>query len=178
MKSDVYATKISIVTYLERETVSEILERHADNIDGALYIKHDRDTNEPHIHVFIILKTSRIVSEVVNWFKKDTDVNTFGERHNYGKSSTIKYATHTDEDSKKLGKALYELDEITYFNCDFSYWTKEKKDVTFQMLEDLLSGVSLRLIACNYGRDFIYHYSAVKELADAIRDEELSRGDV
>lgn len=92
------------------------------------------------------------------------------------RQSAYCYLTHRNEPSKHQ----YSDDDVycsqgarDVFDCAVSRGDTEELNTASLILEDMLSGVSLRDIVKAYGKDFVYHYHCFKELVNDIRHSEF-----
>ena len=68
-------------------------------------------------------------------------------------------------------KYQYDDSEVISYNID-NILEDCPKDDSFNVIEDILSGVSTRDLVRRYGRDYIYHISAYETVAQKIKAEE------
>lgn len=165
-----------IVTYLNEEDLHRVLESKLDKgiITNYAYINHDKDITKEgelkkaHRHCIILCKSPVLGSRLQNWFKGLNDEggesNTLIEKLK-SKKGAFAYLTHENDPDKYQ----YSREEVICSDDDYFDNLEEKTtDKSWEALEDLLNGMSLRDCAKKYGRDFIIHYSAYRTLADDI----------
>lgn len=78
----------------------------------------------------------------------------------------FRYLTHQDNPEKYQ----YSPDDVICSDPS-SFEDDVQTDDTWTAVEDLLNGVPLKEVARRYGRDFIYHYSHIRQLVSDIRFE-------
>lgn len=170
-----------IVTYLNEDDLHRVLESKLDKgiITQYAYINHDRDVTKDgelkkaHRHCIILCKSPVLGSRLQNWFKglndEGGDSNTLIEKLK-SKKGAFAYLTHENNPEKYQ----YSREEIICSDDDyFDNLEGKDTDKSWETLEDLLNGMSLKDCAKKYGRDFIIHYSAYRTLAnDIIYQEE------
>lgn len=171
------------VSYLDELQIQFVLCEHANHIKACAYIYHDKDLkedgspDEPHYHILLCLYTQRYKSSVKNWFKRfenaDGDlINTLAQVCD-DVPDYYRYLTHSDKKSKDKGKYRYNKGDIKGVNLDyFGKYDEQDKDTALNALEDLLNGCSCRQVFERYGRDAIYHISALMQCYHLVRDEE------
>lgn len=175
----IQSRNFSCVSYLSVEQIHDVFSRKANQIAHYAYITHDKDVNsdgqpkETHTHIIVCLVNNVNLTTFENWFKGYTDivgkpVNTFVETVK-SVTSMYEYLTHKNDPEK------YQYKDTDIVATDHSYFTdnqRSESDPVFMWVEMLLNGTSLREVAKIGGRDFIYHYSAVRVLLNDIREEE------
>lgn len=185
-----------LVSYLDHETIQNILDTKLNQIDRYAYILHDRDvydkdivndvgdvlhakgdSKEPHTHIYLKLFESRQADEIQRWFVREVEckrVNCFVERvHN--RVGCIAYLTHSNK--KAQHKFQYPIDSMVSFNLDGSELGNECVDESLDIIEDILGGVSYRDLLCHYGRQIVYHIKDYKYFADLIKREQNQNND-
>lgn len=162
-------SNLHLITYLNDIEILDILTEKQAQIKRSVYIKHDKDENEPHYHVVLQLVRSREIDVVRRWFYID-DRNTLAKKNTFSNSSVIDYFLHRNKASIDDGKHVYSDDELLFFNCTIDDFVK-KPDKSFEILDLILKGTSYYEIARLYGKDFIYHIGQYKQLADLISIE-------
>lgn len=166
----------SLITYLSKEDLQEVLSFHLENIKAYAYILHDKDNKENHFHLVLSLYNATTANAVCKWFRgyvddKGQPINTIGQCV-HDKSAVFCYLTH--ENAKD--KFQYSYDDIIGYNQEFFLDSEEiKVDSVSMALEDLLSGVSVRVLCKRYGRDFIIHSKSILSVAEMIRYEEYQK---
>lgn len=164
------------ITYLPKEQLELLIEKNLSLIRRYAFIYHDRDINldgtpkEPHIHLWISFINKKSLRQLIDMLhiKLDdgSEPNTLDEicENNI---SAQRYLLHLDNPEK----VQYDLSEVTSYNVNLdnifevgSFGTSWEVDA----LSMLVSGVDKFEIAKKYGRDFIYHYTQFKSLANDI----------
>lgn len=181
---------VSLTTYAKPCDIDSILVKKADLIEHAFHILHDKDENETHSHIVLGLKRSRIPQEIVSWFKNCVDdngkkVNTFAEPI-ISCDGIIDYLTHSGEDQKLKHQykeedikvpfgnleAFRELNTERDIRKEAKAKKEEKADECESLIDDIISGVSLREMARKYGKDFMKNRKSYNEFAAMVIMEE------
>lgn len=174
-----------------QEIVKDILDKKSKYISAYAFIYHDKDTydkdildgdkvihaqgelKQPHFHIYLKLKASRQEEEIRRWFMpkgvKDSNGLAFNCLSQKVKSAygAIEYLTHRNAPEKYQ----YDDSEVISYNID-NILEDCPKDDSFNVIEDILNGVSTRDLVRRYGRDYIYHISAYEAVAQKIKAEE------
>lgn len=170
-----------LITYLDEIQIQMVLCEHANHIKAVAYIYHDKDVEEdgtlkePHYHVLLCLYTQRYKSSVKNWFyrfeNKDGElINTLSQVC-ADVPESYRYLTHSDKGSRD--KYQYNRGDIKGVNLEyFGKYDEQDKDTALNALEDLLNGCTCRQVFERYGRDAIYHISALMQCYHLVKDEE------
>lgn len=172
----------SCVSYLSLEQLHDVLNRKSNQIKHYAYILHDMDKEadgspkQPHFHIIVCLVHSVNLTTFINWWSGyyDSDgmaVNTLVQCVG-SVSLCYRYLTHKDDPDK------YQYNDVLITASDPSYFEDERlceADPVWALVDMILSGKSLREVARIGGRDFIYHYSAIRVLIDDIREQELKQ---
>lgn len=167
------------VSYLTLEQINDVLSRKSPQIKHYAYILHDRDVEsdgslkQPHYHILVQLVHNVNETTFRNWWKgyfdeKQMPVNTL-VRLAGDVTACYRYLTHKDDPDK------YQYSETLITATDPSHFESEvdaNADNVWNYVEMILNGVSLREVAKIGGRDFIYHYSAIRAIVDDILKQE------
>lgn len=141
----------SLVTYASVVEFSPLLAQ----CEHYAYIYHDKDGVEPHYHLLCVFKNPRALKGLQDTIKSDQ--NTLGEPVKSSLEEMYKYLTH----ERETDKVLYPKESIV---CDsVGFWeslTAEEGSITDSMIDDILQGLPLRLLARRYGRDYMRNYKA------------------
>lgn len=87
------------------------------------------------------------------------------------RTGIIDYLTHENEPDKHH----YDKNDIIDGGLNDILPAGESSDDTYEIIEKLLEGYSIRELIRLYGRDFLYHLPAYMTAVDLIRDEEGQR---
>lgn len=162
----------SLVSYLTVEQVVEIMQSKGTSVRAWALIDHNKDTKEPHRHLVMRTNSSWKPTQVLKWFKGSDEwgdaCNTFIEVV-HDRTAICEYLTH-ENDSDKYHYDQSEI--IDHGLCDLLP-SSECADDTFEIVEKMVQGVSVRELVRLYGRDFVYHYGNYVAVVNAIREEEL-----
>lgn len=157
----------NIVTY---QTDTQYLKPLFSEAKHWLYILHDKDKTDNHIHLLITFKTAKSLQKI--WKMLDHEFNmTHGCQNtnievNKDIEATIDYYLHDGYDDK----ASYELTDLHFDNKD--YWDtrylnkRNPQESNDTFIDDLLTK-SFRFMCETYGRDFMrnaHRYVRVREL--------------
>ena len=166
----------SLITYATEKQIQIVLSKHLNSIRAFAYIYHDKDETEPHYHVVIRTHTSWSTAMIERWFKGLTDkegeiLNTFSQP--VGNMIALEeYLTHADFESRQKGKHLYKRTEIK----DHGLWDivpkTESRDSSYDIVNDILCGMSTRQLVIRYGRDYVYHRNQYQDIVHEIRQDE------
>lgn len=167
---------LSVTTYCSAEQIDSVLGSHFSSVRGYCYIYHDKDESEPHRHVIIRTYHPWTSNQICKWFELQKDdkgmyINTMCEVANDIEAIML-YILHHDKASIEAGKHWYEQNEIVDRGLYLFQDKKESVDNTYEILQLLDKGVSLRWLLRVYGRDLLYHYNQYKELLADVREQE------
>lgn len=182
--------KFSLISYLNEEQIQKCLLSHGCQIRCYEYIYHDKDVFDdidekknpehksgtpkvPHYHILIVTFHQCTVSAIRKWFKGYVDSN--GEITTTAQVmsdvySMDEYITHDDKQSIARGKYRYprsavKSSDVNYFQAKL----ESEYDNSTLIVEMLLRGVPIRQIVKMFGKDFIYHYSQIKQVVNDIQ---------
>lgn len=158
----------SLVVY-SRRSIDFALKSKSDLIRSYAFICHDSDVDDSgelkkmHYHVIIRTKNPYKLSTVHRWFIND-DGNLDGLCEVcHSPVDMFRYFTHIDYPEKYQ----YNVDDIITNDINF-FSGNSKSDSLVDALNDMLSGVSVKQLVYIYGRDFIIHYSKLREIYNEI----------
>ena len=160
--------KWSLVTYLRPDLIAKVFSEKVVQVRAYAYCTHNKDEGkEPHTHVVVWLNSSYSAASIKNWFRgvdeKDELANTLAQPCK-DMPSAFRYLTHKDNPDK------YQYSDNDVICSDPSLFDEtEQIDDTFAAVQDLLDGMPLADVAKRYGRDFIYHYSHIRQLVADIK---------
>ena len=162
----------SLVSYLTTEQIAEIMQRKGTSIRAWAMIDHDKDEKEPHRHLVMRTCSSWTPSQVLKWFvgmdEHGNDCNSFIEVVR-DRTAICEYLTHENDPDKHHYDSS---DVIDHGLCDLLP-SSESADDTFEIVEKMTQGVSVRELVRLYGRDFVYHYGNYVAVVNAIKEEEM-----
>lgn len=162
------------ITYMSEDELKKFLRDYRRDINHYAYAKHDKDDNEPHFHVILIWYNNMTCSALRKRFSKYSNQNSLTQPL-LSKTGSFEYLTHTDEESKDLGKTAYEKSIIKTDNDD--YWNYAiyeedcEEDKSFLIIADFIAGVPLSIMHKRYGREFVINYAKYKEFANSVKAE-------
>lgn len=166
----------ALILYSEDQINKGLIE-YAEKIKNYAYILHkgegsDENTKKDHFHMILKLRNAFLSSTVSKWFTTDKDralAIVVDRPKNY-----FQYMLHQTEKSIEDGKIKYDVSDVKSDNVD--YWTGEEVDQLQQAVFDMLDGMTVRELVTKYGRDFIIHYSSIKDVVKAISNQEIDKG--
>ena len=182
--------KFCAITYLNEFQIVKCLTEHLGQIRAYAYIYHDKDTytekdiydgcgyvlgdlKQPHFHLIIVTYNTCTVSAIKRWFGGYIDcngpINTLPEICNdiYAYDD---YLCHEDKKSISEGKFHYNREDVVYSNRDyFKAHESAEYDNSTLAVEMLLRGVPIRTVMQVFGKDFVYHYSQIKQVVNDIQ---------
>ena len=165
-----------IMTYASEKQIQDVVLAHQSSIRAWSYIYHDKDEAQPHYHVIFRTYSTWYNTAIEKWFKglKDRSgehINTFCEKAN-DLVALEHYLTHDDFESRQKGKYQYPKSAIR----DYGLWDivprKDSFDDSYDVINDIISGMTVRDLVRRYGRDYVYHRFAYEEIADKIITED------
>lgn len=153
----------SLVTYADEDDFKFLLQA----CKHWAYIYHDKDGVAPHWHVLCVFQNARAFEGLKSLIKSNQ--NTFGEVIKSTLEDMYKYLTH----DKQTDKQLYDKSAV---KCDdISFWENvgdDEQNITDSLIDDVLNGLSLRVLARRYGRDFMKNWKFYFVYANLVREQE------
>lgn len=158
-----------LVTYIsDTARIVEMIGNKRNSVRAYALIKHDKDAADLHHHIVIRTHSAWSCSAISKWFKDtETGQNTFAE-FVHDAEGIIDYLTHENE----VGKYHYSKDEIIDGGLTDLLPRADTCDSSFDIIEEMLSGVSTRELCKRYGREFIYRYASYRAVVEQIKEEE------
>lgn len=162
MKHDYRTRQWSILTYAKEEEFSDLL----NCAQHWAWAYHDKDENEPHAHILLIFKHPRAFAGIKAMIKSDQ--NTLGEPIKKGLHEVYEYLLHRGKPEK------YQYAEECRHSDDDDFWEeqKEKEPETDSLIDDILAGTPLRILARKYGRDYMRNKTAYESFAFQVKLQE------
>lgn len=167
--------KFSCITYLNELQLQVCLLKHSNQIRVYAYAMHDKDTKEdgtlkePHIHLVLITYNTCAISSIRRWFSGYVDENgdiTTTAQICQDVFEMYDYLTHSTRKAREDGKYQYDKSIIKTNDTTGYFQASEESEydsITLAM-ESLLKGGDIHTLAKRYGRDFILHYNAIKQV--------------
>ena len=153
----------SLVTYA---SVDEFM-KLCVQAEHYAYVCHDKDGVAAHYHVLLVFKNPRALKGLQDVI--GSDQNTFGEPVKSSLEEMYKYLTH----ERVTDKVLYPKESVV---CDsVSFWESlvaDEGSITDSMIDDILQGLPLRLLARRYGRDYMRNHKAYIAFAQLVYAQE------
>lgn len=164
----------SIVTYVSKVDIQDVIYSHSRSLRSFAYILHDQDEAEPHFHLLLRTYDAWSSTQIAKWFDKyklKDNNNTFVEPAT-DLHALQEYITHSDYKSIQEGKHQYSLDDVVDGGLFDMIEKKDAYDGTFEIVNAMLQGVPTRQLVRRYGKQLIYHYSQFCAIVEAINSED------
>ena len=153
-----------LVTYNNEEDFKLLLE----SCVHWAYIYHNKDNNEPHYHIICVFKNARAFNGVKSLVSGGQ--NTLGEIVRTSLTDCFSYLTHSEHsDKEQYCKLDIKCDNLLFWE---SLEQSENDSTTDSLIDDILSGLPLRLLARRYGRDFMRNCKAYLQFARMVLRQE------
>lgn len=177
-KKQAYSRYFTGVTYVGVDFVKRVVVDKKTSIRSFAYIVHDKDTHddgspkETHIHFLFRTYSSWSCDQICKWFKgvydeKGIECNTLCEVAN-DITACYDYLTHECVD----GKVVYDPGDIICSCVDDFKSKNDSKDDCYEIINNMLNGMSARELVKRYGRDYVYHKKAYEEVCYDIKLQE------
>ena len=141
------------------------------NDDGVLVNKKG-DAEKPHIQLLFMFYNAMTDSAVRRLLKTENDNAMVQVTRDI--VSQYRYLTHKD-DAEKYQYADSDIitDDVNYFESLCVRGQAGDKDMIAEnIVNDIIRGISTRILVQRYGRDFIIHMEQYKNCASCIMDED------
>ena len=156
------------VTYrTDTEGLVKVLQSKGNSLRAYALIKHDKDEADAHHHMVLRTHSTWTCPQVAKWFANESGQNTFVQVVR-DRTGIVEYLTHENEPDKHH----YDKGDIIDGGLDEILPAGECSDDTFEIVEKMLAGYSIRELVRLYGRDFVYHYSSYAAICAAIKGQE------
>lgn len=176
----------SLVSYLDESIVRLILEKNLSIINRWAYITHDKDVKEDgtpkgeHVHIYVEFNDKKSVEQARSLFsgyqdENGKEINTLGKAV-IDKVGVLQYLVHKNDPDK----AQYDVKDVVAYKLDYLKWyesahsSKPNVDDTFTIVCEMLNGRPTIELVSMYGRDFVYHINAFRQVVDVIKAERES----
>lgn len=162
--------KFAVVTYIQDtdKLLSRLLEK-SNSIRSYAVIKHDKDETDIHHHVVLRTHSAWSCVRVAKWFDGvEEGQHTFAQ-FVHDDQGIIDYLTHKNCAGEKY---VYDDSNIIDEGLSDLIPAEDSRDDTLSIIDDMLSGMSMRELVRRYGRDFVYHVTAYQYVVNIIRSEE------
>lgn len=151
----------SFILYVNVNVLTDYLRMNYKDIKKYAYIIHDKEDKKPHIHLLVAFDREHTLAYAEKKLQLD-EQNVLAEPIS-NKYKMFRYLTHKDNPEKYQ----YKPQEIK--TNDIEYYTEEidsEGSAILSMLDDMTSPfTSYRDLIKRYGRDFVIHYKAYREMA-------------
>ena len=179
----------AIIFYGTQEELIQIIRTYRESIAHYAYITHDKDVYEEdlfneekqefvhkkgeiekvHIHILVDFFNGHTITAVKRMFTTELDkprVEVIGDR-----VAQFRYLTHKDNPEKyQYPDSDITADDINYYEKLCITGDKIDGDNKAELIiNDLLRGISPRIMVARYGRDFVIHMKQYEECAQAIK---------
>ncbi len=182
----------TIVFYGNEMELKKILRTNYERIAHYAYILHDKckylddlkdddgnyvhragELEKAHFHILVDFYNGHTFMAVKKMFTTEADnprVEPVRDR-----VAQYRYLIHADDPDK------YQYEKTAIVSNDINYYEKlckngdrrDSDNLAEQIINDLLAGVSPRIMVSRYGRDYVIHMRQYKECVDEIRYWEL-----
>lgn len=176
MKNNKRFYSIELVYYGSKEHLDYAL-YECYFISNYAYILHDKDINDDgtpkkaHFHVYMTfnqqLSLSRMSKLFTYYFQEDIGLNLLQVIKN-DLQCCYDYLTHKFE----KGKYKYSEEDIVCTNLRVFKRNTSVNNTSYDILLDMENGLSLRMLAMKYGREFIINYQRYKDFFNEMTFEE------
>lgn len=149
---------------------------YADDLldDDGNYVHRKGDLEKPHIQIIIEFYNALSATALKRLFTTENDKPQV--QRVVDKVAMYEYLIHKNDPDK------YQYPKTDIKSCDINYWESickngEKSnadDKACAIINDLLLGVSPRILMHRYGRDLIIHLNQYKDYVDYIREYDVS----
>lgn len=178
----------TIIFYGTEMELKKILRTNYERIAHYAYILHDKDKyledlkdesgnyvhrvgeiEKEHFHIIVDFYNGHTFNAVKRMFTTPTDnprVEPISDR-----VAKYRYLIHADDPDK------YQYEKTAIVSNDINYYEKlckngdrrDSDNLAEQIINDLLAGVSPRIMVSRYGRDYVVHMRQYKDCVDEIR---------
>lgn len=161
-------------TYASDEQLKEFANANAHRIDYMSYIVHNKDLLDDgtpkteHKHLLIKVTTKSTITTVRNMFERACFVDASNKavttlvEYCESAQGSYEYMTHKNDPKKAQyndSERVTLLGDNSIVERSYNGKRAQTDDLTFEILEALVNGVSKWTLAKKYGRDFILNYS-------------------
>ena len=162
-----YSARISHYAYIVHDK-----DIYADDLkdDEGNYVHRAGEIEKEHIQCIIEFYNALSPSALRKLFTTENDKPQV--QRVIDKVAMFEYLTHkNDPDKYQYPKSAIISDDINYFEklC-IEGEKRDTDDKAISIVNDILAGVSPRIIMHRYGRDCIIHYSQYQDMADRIKE--------
>ena len=177
----------TVIFYGSKEELQKILRDNRERIAHYAFIPHDRctyledlkddkgeyvhragDPEKVHYHVLLDFYNGHTFQAVKRMFTTEVDnprVEKVSDR-----VAQYRYLIHADDPDK------FQYAKTDIISNDINYYEKlcvngdrrDSDNVAEQIINDMLIGVSPRVMVARYGRDYVIHYKQYSEVVDQI----------
>lgn len=153
--------EFSLILYVDMNILADYLRKNYKDIKKYAYILHDKEDKKPHIHLLLTFDREHTSAYVEKKLKLD-EQNVMVEAIS-NKYKMYRYLTHKDNPEK----FQYNQEEIKTNDSEFYEEEIDSEgSAILGILDDMTSPfTSYRDLIKRYGRDFVIHYKAYREMA-------------
>lgn len=152
----------SLITYATPAEFQPLLEACAH----YAYIFHDKEECIPHYHVICVFKNPRAFAGIKSLI--ESTQNTLGEVVKKSLSDVYDYLTHDNTDKPLYDKSSVVCDDLAFWDS----LVDSEENTTDSLIDDILAGLPLRILARRYGRDFMRNYRSYVDFARMVCEQE------
>lgn len=174
----------SLITYLNKTDIENVLQKHLIDIKDYAYICHDKDVSKQgtlkaiHFHIVLHLYNPKSTNVVRSWFYDTSLFSSLKPIPNTLSQPVIDidgildYLTHCNQPDKyQYDKSLIITNNLDWLDTP----TEDDKDSkSYSIVQDILEGCSMRQLAFRYGREFIINHKVYMDFASLILTEDKS----
>lgn len=167
-----YSWALVIYDYVDNQMELELLLLSLlkqNIISNYIFILHDKDEAEPHIHLGLTFKQNVSLAKIKQVL--ELGQNIFGVKLG-DRKSYYDYLLHNEEEAKNIyDPNLIHSNNYVYF-CDNKIVYDKETERIQNMIEDYLNNETYLFMALKYGRDWILNYDRYRDYFDLIRSQE------
>lgn len=166
-----YSVRISHYAYIVHD--KDVYQEDLKDNDGN-YVHKAGEIEKPHIHLLVDFYNAHTPNAVKKLFTTEVDKPRV-ERVS-DKVAQYEYLIHkNDPDKYQYPKSSIVSDDINWYDklC-ISGEKRDSDDKAISIVNDILAGISPRILMHRYGRDFIIHYNQYKDMADLVREHDYN----
>lgn len=166
-----YSVRISHYAYIVHD--KDVYQEDLKDNDGN-YVHRAGEIEKPHIHLLVDFYNAHTPNAVKKLFTTELDKPRV-ERV-VDKVAQYEYLIHkNDPDKYQYNKVYIISDDIDYYEkLSIVGEKRDSDDKAVSIVNDILAGISPRILMHRYGRDFIIHYNQYKDMADLVREHDYN----
>lgn len=175
--SNMRACYYDVVCYLDIDNIINIINtlnvyKYAVSPLHDLDKKGNGEFKKPHYHLVLCFGTKKRGTSLVRLFNT-TEIRVINNTAQL--KGSFEYLTHNSYNCEK--KVKYEKSKL--ITNDLSYFEQLDNalgvDNSFDIIDKIILGVSIRELVKCYGKDFVYHYNQYNAIAELIMEEDKAK---